>query len=414
MNIQIISSGLPNLFNIEFRRWWEEKCRQGYEPEEIFPQDYWDDYIIPAEFCALSVCYFNTMIDKSIPSFETLQNHFSTWIELEQVLKVSAADKNRIEKFLKNHISKIGKLYYSEDSKWQRLTKSIKAEIKVNDYVKNLLELFGEKNLPLRGVILFPAFFSRPGLFKITTLEKTDFESLRRFLKKDYNRKDIEVVCPPVYYSKSKLILIPLHESGSIAGNPLIFDLTLAHEVSHAITCWLIPMRMRYSPKGIKPEMDSLSYDEVEVMTDILAVKILEKYKKCPPYVISFLKTLDWNNIFEKFRKFIHFIAKEKQLFSQQKSLAELPIKRLKGILEKKMGYQRLVKGLDKSQLIKLIEKKISKQEGKILGQIRGFILDIKKEMRLIDAAKVLHKAAGTFFNDSRMVKFYKEILDEM
>jgi hypothetical protein len=394
----IIFTGLPLIFNETLRRW--TGIKEGrMQLEKILCKRGGSDYEVLPEWCAISSCYFHTLLINT-PSFSILKENFmkkEIWrwaVKEDDVFDLEK--ENRVKKFLKDHISEIEKLYNPERERlWIESAKSLNIDEKIEKYLLILSSLFKGMCLSINRIIITPAFLSHPAIFKdeffYSDLSLREVESLKRFISGNYNYYDILAICPPIYH-KNKAILLPLHESGTPATNQLVFSFLIAHEISHAITRWISP-GSRVLPDGIEMEMRGFSYIEREIITDTIAIKILSKTITIPKEIAHYFESLDWKNILEIMDKMIKTAGKYYRLRKQIESLEKLSLKRLRGILEKKLEYKKEVKGLTRKQLIdaisKTLEKRIETIEEKELGELQ---IKLKLTMQLKKTAEVLQK----------------------
>ena len=262
-------------------------------------------------------------------------------------------------------------------------------------------------------VVIVPAFFSSPAIYKSSSLLLKEAKSLKKFIFGSYNYIDIRNVCPPFYDGGSKVVSLPLHESGSPASNQLIFSFLIAHEIVHAITRWLYGAGARQLPPEIVMTNGSFSYIEMEIITDVIAIKVLSKSIRLPKDIVHYVESLDWKSIFEIISKIMRVEGRFFLLQKQEKTLKNLPIKRLRGILEKHLGYKKQVKGLTRKQLIDIISKELSKRMEIIEEHGEGVELKIKlkEALRLKETARVLQKFR-LFISDLDEERYFSKFLE--
>jgi hypothetical protein len=413
----IIFTGLPLIFNETLRRW--AGIKEGkMQLEKILRETRARDYDVRFEWCALSICYFETILDT--PSFSVLKENLIKKEIWSEVLKRRAdfdyKKKKMVKKFLKDHISEIEKLYNPERERlWIKYARSLNIDEKIEEYLLILSGLFKGMPLSINRIIITPAFLSPPAMFKWWVvppkLSLSQVESLKRFISGCYNHYDILEICIPIYH-ENKTILLPLHESGVPATNQLIFSFLIAHEISHAITMWISPVT-RFFPNGIEMEMGGFSDIELDIITDAIAIKILSKTITIPKEITHYFESLDWKNILEIMDKMIKTGGKYYRLLKQIQSLEKLSLKRLRGILEKKLEYKKEVKGLTRKQLIDAISKTLSKRietiEGNELAELQ---IKLKSAMQLKKTAEVLQKF-NLYISDLYTVRVIRDWLRE-
>ena len=321
--------------------------------------------------------------------------------------------ESRIKKFLEKHMLEIEKLYHSEKEKlWIKSVKSKGIVEKIQEYLSIFLGLF--QNTPfssINRVIITPAFLNHPAIYRSSLLNLEEIKSLKRFILSSYNYIDIKNICPALYTEVSKVVILPLYESGSSASNELIFSFFIAHEFAHAITLWLYGSTTRWAPEGIEMTEGSFSHAEIEIITNIIAIRVLSKSISIPKEIVHYIDSLDWKSISEIMGKIMRVEGRDFLRQNQVKSLKNLSIKRLRGILEKHLGYKKQVKGLTREQLINIISKRLStKWMTEKEGKCAELKIKLKETMRLKETAKVIHKFI-LFISDLDEERHFREYL---
>lgn len=403
--LKVVSSGLPILFNIELRKWWERDkdimCEASKKLGEL------ESIQIPYEIYALSLCYSETIFSVEMPTFKLLKSNLS---------KKSNWDRE-IDKYLRRHIKETERIYEEVEKEWKRKTKPIKrtVEEKANTYLRELLNLFKFDSLPIRRINLIPVSFILP-YFNIYRLfpqgiYKDEFDVLKSFLENKYDQLKANPICPPCY--ENEMIYIPLHESGSFIGNPLILEQILLHEIMHAFICEIYLYGYMAPPdKSIDLRRGFFTSDEAEVIGDIIAMKILEKYIKLNEDGIRFLRSLKWENIIRYTQKLRNICLKYDNMHAQYDFAKRLPKKELEKLF-KKMGCGES-KGLKKAEMLSLISDKILEEDDKIDKELEELSKELKKEMKLPKAIKIFYKLLHEVFDYSEKAEYYKSLFNEI